>query len=559
MRNSSKVRNLSPEADALWIGAGRTREDLEKAQILIESTAGDSHPGSRHLRQLSESVKNAVYASGAMPAEYTVTDICDGVATGHFGMSYSLVSREVIAGMAEIHARAAGFDGTAMISSCDKAIPGHLMAIARLDIPAIHIPGGSMAAGPGFISADTCYETGLRVAEGRMSKKEEWYYKANACPSCGACQYMGTASTMQCMAEALGMALPGSAIVPAMSSMQHQLAMEAGKRLTKMIEEDLRPSAIMTRDAFENAIKVHAAIGGSTNVVLHLPAVAKEQGIEITLSDFEKLTGDIPLLTSIMTAGKWPTQYLWYAGGVPQIMRMIKNKLNLDVMTMTGHTLGENLKYLEETGYFRRSGAYMKNLNLKPEDIIKTCENPEDTDSGISILKGNLAKEGAVIKHCALDKKMYHFEGLARVFDGEEPAEKAIYNGDIKPGQVVVIRYAGIKAAGMPEMLKATDAICNKEELNNSCALITDGRFSGASRGPSVGYLLPEAAKGGMIAYVEDDDIIEIDIENRSLNVIGIKGQKMSLEEIDRVFQKRRESKHIKAFEHKGVLRFLDV
>lgn len=559
MLNSQIVRNAGPEADPLWIGTGRTARDLSKPQILIESTAGDSHPGSRHLMGVAETVKNAVYAAQAMPSIYTVTDMCDGVATGHRGMNYSLVSREMIAGMVEIHARASGFDGLVTISTCDKATPGHLMALARLDLPGIHICGGSMAPGPGFISADTCYETNLRVSEGKMTAEEEWYYKKNACPSCGACQYMGTASTMQSMAEALGIALPGSAVAPANSNILMQIAQEAGTAVTGLVEKNIRPSDIMTRKAFENAIRVHAAIGGSTNAVLHLPAVAKELGIEITLDDFEKLSEGVPLLTSILTAGKWPTQFFWYAGGVPGIMMELKDMLHLDVLTVTGKTLGENLEDLERSGYFRRCSEYLGNYNMKVRDIIKTVAEPESDDSGVTILKGNIAPEGAVIKHCAVDKSMHHFEGLARVFDTEESAVSAIYEDRIEPGDVVVVRYVGKKAAGMPEMLKATDAICNKTAISNCTALITDGRFSGATRGPSVGYLLPEAAEGGPIALLKDRDVIEIDVKNKSLNIVGVDGKRCSEKEIEIELEKRNKELVPKKFERKGVLKFLDV
>lgn len=559
MLNSQNVRRAGPETDPLWIGTGKTVKDLAKAQILIESTAGDSHPGSRHLHSVAETVKNSVYASQASPSVYTVTDMCDGVATGHAGMNYSLISREIIAGMTEIHAMSSGFDGVVTISTCDKATPGPLMAIARLDLPAIHICGGSMAPGPSFISADTCYETNLRVTEGKMTTAEEWYYKQNACPSSGACQYMGTASTMQCLSEVLGISLPGNAVIPANGNILMQIAADAGEKIVRLVKEDLRPSRILTRKAFENAIKVHAAIGGSTNAVLHLPAIAKELGIEITLDDFERLTDGIPLLTSILTAGKWPTQFFWYAGGIPRIMLELKDKLDLNLPTVTGMTVGENLEYLEKTGFFRRGSEYLGNYGMKTSDIIKSVDDPIDTDSGVTVLKGNIALKGAIIKHCALDKRMYRFEGLARVFDNEESAEEAIYNGDINPGEVVVVRYVGKKAAGMPEMLKATDAVCNKEELNNSCALITDGRFSGATRGPSVGYILPEAAEGGEIAYIDDDDIIEIDIYRKSINIVGINGRRCGHEVVEAELANRKLTRKIKAFKHKGVLKYLNA
>ena len=557
MLNSQAVRRAGPEVDPLWLGSGRRVEDLSKPQILIDSTAGDSHPGSRHLSSLAESAKNALYAGGMMPALYTVTDICDGAATGHAGMNYSLVSRDLIAAMVEIHARASGFDGLMTISSCDKATPGHLMALARLDIPGVHVCGGSMMPGPGFLSADSCYETNLRVAEGAMTAEEEWYYKRNACPSCGACQYMGTASTMQAMAEALGMALPGNAMMPANTNYLPQLAAEAGAGIPLLMERDLRPSQIMTRAAFENAIKVHAAIGGSTNAVQHLPAIAAELGIQLTLEDFQRVSAGIPLLTSVLTAGKWPTQYFWLAGGVPRVLWELREVLDLDLPTVTGKTIRENLEDLRTAGYFRRSEELLRAYSLAPEDIIKSPEAPVDADSGITVLHGNLAPEGAVVKHCAMDKSMYHFVGRARTFDTEEEAVAAIYEDRVQPGEVVVIRYRGKHAAGMPEMLKATDAICNKPALCRSTALITDGRFSGASRGPCVGYLLPEAADGGPIGLVRDGDLIEIDVLRRSLELVGLEGQRRDPREIAAELSARKRKTPVKTFRHQGALRYL--
>ena len=557
MLKSQATRKAGPEVDPLWLGTGRRIPDLSKPQILIDSTYGDSHPGSKHLMGLAESARNALYAGGMMPALYTVTDICDGVATGHCGMNYSLVSRDLIAAMVEIHARTSGFDGLITISSCDKATPGHLMAQARLDLPGIHVCGGSMMPGPGFLSADSCYATNLRVAEGAMTVEEEWYYKRNACPSCGACQYMGTASTMQAMAEALGMALPGNAMMPANTNYLPQLAAEAGAGIPLLMERDLWPSQIMTRAAFENAIKVHAAIGGSTNAVLHLPAIAAELGIQLTLEDFQRVSAGIPLLTSVLTAGKWPTQYFWLAGGVPRVLWELREVLDLDLPTVTGKTIRENLEDLRAAGYFRRSEELLRAYSLAPEDIIKSPEAPVDADSGITVLHGNLAPEGAVVKHCAMDKSMYHFVGRARTFDTEEEAVAAIYEDRVQPGEVVVIRYRGKHAAGMPEMLKATDAICNKPALCRSTALITDGRFSGASRGPCVGYLLPEAADGGPIGLVRDGDLIEIDVLRRSLELVGLEGQRRDPREIAAELSARKRKTPVKTFRHQGALRYL--
>lgn len=557
MLKSQATRKAGPEVDPLWLGTGRRIPDLSKPQILIDSTYGDSHPGSKHLMGLAESARNALYAGGMMPALYTVTDICDGVATGHCGMNYSLVSRDLITAMVEIHARTSGFDGLITISSCDKATPGHLMAQARLDLPGIHVCGGSMMPGPGFLSADSCYATNLRVAEGAMTAEEEWYYKRNACPSCGACQYMGTASTMQAMAEALGMALPGNAMMPANTNYLPQLAAEAGAGIPLLMGRDLRPSQIMTRAAFENAIKVHAAIGGSTNAVLHLPAIAAELGIQLTLEDFQRVSAGIPLLTSVLTAGKWPTQYFWLAGGVPRVLWELREVLDLDLPTVTGKTIRENLEDLRAAGYFRRSEELLRAYSLAPEDIIKSPEAPVDADSGITVLHGNLAPEGAVVKHCAMDKSMYHFVGRARTFDTEEEAVAAIYEDRVQPSEVVVIRYRGKHAAGMPEMLKATDAICNKPALCRSTALITDGRFSGASRGPCVGYLLPEAADGGPIGLVRDGDLIEIDVLRRSLELVGLEGQRRDPREIAAELSARKRKTPVKTFRHQGALRYL--
>lgn len=555
---SQQIRDAGPEVDPIWLAAGRNREDLAKPQILIESTYGDTHPGSRHLMSVAEHVKNTVYASQGFPAVFTVTDICDGVATGHAGMRYSLLSRDLIAGMVEIHARSAGFDGLVTISSCDKAVPGHLMALACLDIPGIHICGGSMLPGPGFITGDTCYEADLRVKEGTMSAEEAFYYRENACPSCGACQYMGTASTMQAMAEALGMALPSSAMMPAGTNYLAHLAGEAGRLVCKLVREDLRPSRIMTRAAFENAIKIHAAIGGSSNAVIHLPAVAGELGIALTLDDFERVPAGIPLLTSVMTAGVWPTQFFWYAGGIPQIMRELRDFLDLDVLTVTGRTIRENLRYLEETGYFRRCEEFLGNYHLKPGDIIKPVGNPVCSESGLAVLRGNLAPDGAVLKHYAMAREMFHFIGRACVFRSEEAAVEAIRSDRIRPGDFMVVICQGKHAAGMPEMARVINTIGNKHGLDKQVALLTDGRFSGGSKGPCIGYALPEAVDGGAIGLVRNGDLIELDVMNRSLNLIGTDGEAKGAEWGNWELSRRQAEEAAPAsVKHGGVLKFL--
>ena len=388
MLGSQKSRKDNPEIDPLLLGTGWTLEDLSKAQILLESTAGDSHPGSKHLKHLVDEAKVGVYKSGGKPAAYSVTDICDGLASGHDGMNYSLVSRDIISGMVEIHARSLPFDAMITFSSCDKAIPAHLMAIARLNIPAIHFCGGSMMPGPGFATAVKCYETRELIGRGVMGKEEALFYKINACSSCGACQYMGTASTMQVMAEALGLSLPGNALMPSWSNLITQFSDRAGQTIMTLLEKDIRPSSILSRKAFENAITIHAAISGSTNALLHLPAIAEQAGIEVTPDDFGRIHKKIPVLVGLQMTGRWPTQILWYAGGVPGIMRVLKDHLNLDVLTITGSTLGHNLAELEKEGFFERTSLYLDNFKIKPEQVIQTLEHPYRPEGGLTNLYG---------------------------------------------------------------------------------------------------------------------------------------------------------------------------
>lgn len=539
MRESRKNRLNNPEVDPLLIGSGWTLDDLDKPQILLESTAGDSHPGSRHLQQLVNAAKNGVYKFGGKPAVYTVTDICDGVATGHDGMNYSLVSRDLMAGMVEIHARSLPFDAMVTFSSCDKAVPAHLMAIAGLNIPAIHVCGGSMMPGPQFTTAVKCYETRELIRQGRMTADEERFYKMNACASHGACQYMGTASTMQILAEAMGLSLPGNALMPAWSNIIGHYADRAGSQAMNLLKKKILPEAILTPEAFENAIMVHAAVSGSTNALLHIPAIAGQSGVSIGPDDFDRIHRRIPVLCSLQLSGRWPSQILWFAGGVPGVMRVLKDHLHLDAMTVTGKTVGENLGALETAGFFEQNARWLENYQINPEEVIQPLSAPYKPNGGLAVLKGNLASEGAVIKHAAVNPNMHEHVGPARPFDSEEAAIAAIEKGAVNPGDVIVIRYEGPKGSGMPEMFKTTEIIQNKPELQSSVALVTDGRFSGASRGPAIGHVTPEAALGGPIAVVESGDLVKISVSNRSLDVIGIKGLQKSAEEMVRILKKR--------------------
>jgi dihydroxy-acid dehydratase len=539
MLGSQKSRKDNPEMDPLLLGTGWTLEDLSKAQILLESTAGDSHPGSKHLKHLVDEAKVGVYKSGGKPAAYAVTDICDGLASGHDGMNYSLASRDIISGMVEIHAKSLPFDAMITFSSCDKAIPAHLMAIARLDIPAVHFCGGSMMPGPGFATAVKCYETKELIGRGVMGKEEELFYKINACSSCGACQYMGTASTMQVMAEALGLSLPGNALMPSWSNLITQFSDRAGQTIMTLLEKEIRPSSILSRKAFENAITIHAAISGSTNALLHLPAIADQAGLAVTPDDFGRIHKKIPVLVGLQMTGRWPTQILWYAGGVPGIMRVLKDHLHLDVLTITGNTLGHNLAELEKEGFFERTWLYLDNYKIKPEQVIQTLEHPYRPEGGLTILYGNLAPQGAVVKHAAVASEMYCHLGPARPFDSEEDAIEAIRAEQIFPDDVLIIRYEGPRGSGMPEMFRTTEILHNHPLLRDKVALVTDGRFSGATRGPAIGHVTPEAAVGGPIALVEAGDLISIDIPKHTLEIVGFEGKQTNKEEIDRKLRER--------------------
>lgn len=539
---SQEIRKIAPEMDPLRRGMGWSTDDLSKTQIIIESTFGDSHPGSAHLDKFVNKAMDGINEAGGKGSRFYATDICDGQAQGHDGINYSLVSRDILASLIEIHAKATPFDGGVFISSCDKGVPSHLMAIGRVNIPAVIVTGGVMEAGPDLLTLEQIGMYSAMYQRGEITKDKLTYYKNNACPSCGACSFMGTASTMQVMAEALGLMLPGTALMPATCSDLEDAAKEAGHYAVKLAELNLKPRDIVTYKSFENAIMVHAAISGSTNSLLHIPAIAREFGMYLDASEFDKIHRNIPYLLDIRPAGKWPAQYFYYAGGVPAIMEEIKDYLHLDVLTVTGKTLGENLEDLKENGYYEKCNEYLAKVGLKREDIIRKHTNPIGSNGAIAILEGNLAPKGAVVKHSAVPKEMHKAILKARPFDSEEEAINAILTKTIKPGDAVIIRYEGPKGSGMPEMFYTTEAIASDEELSASIALLTDGRFSGASKGPAIGHISPEAAVGGPIALVHENDLIEIDIQSRKLQVVGINGEKCSLEEVEKEFEERRKN-----------------
>lgn len=538
---SQELRKIAPELDPLRLGTGWKVPDLSKPQIIIESSFGDSHPGSGHLLELTEAARKGVFEAGGFGARYFCTDICDGEAQGHDGINYSLPSRDMMVNMIEIHANATPFDAGVFIASCDKSVPAHLMAVGRLNIPSVVMTGGVMDAGPDLLTLEQIGAYHAMYERGEISREQMDFYKTHACPSCGACSFMGTASTMQIMAEALGLSLPGSALMPATGREIREKAELAGRQAVALAKMDLKPRDIVTKESFENAVMVHAAISGSTNSLLHLPAIAHEFGIELNAEEFDRLHRGAHYLLNIRPAGQWPAQFFCYAGGVPAVMEEIKSSLHLDVMTVTGKTLGENLEELKKNGYYDTCESYLKKWNLKKEDVIRPFEEPFGTDGSIAILKGNLAPGGAVVKHTVVPKEMFQAVLRARPFDCEEDAIHAVLTREIKPGDAVIIRYEGPKGSGMPEMFYTTEAIASDKTLEASIALLTDGRFSGASKGPAIGHISPEAAEGGPIALVEEGDLIRIDIPERKLELIGVKGQEMNAGEIERVLRERKE------------------
>ena len=501
---SGKYRRISPEMDPLRLGSGWSVDDLDRTQILIESTYGDSHPGSAGLGELVEVIRSGIKDAGGHGARYFCTDMCDGEAQGHDGINYSLASRDMIANMIEIHAEATPFDGAVFVASCDKGLPGNLMALGRINIPSIVVTGGVMDAGPDLLTLEQLGAISARYERGEIPHRDLVFAEHHACPSCGACSFMGTASTMQITAEALGLMLPGTALLPATGQELRNAARQSAEQVMWLVEHDLTPRKIVTKESFENLIMVHAAISGSTNSLLHIPAIAHEFGIEITADDFDRLHRGAHYLLDIRPAGRWPAQFFCYAGGLPRVMEEIKPMLHLDVMTVTGKTLGENLDELRSSGYYEACEEHLKPWGIGREDVIRSFDHPIGTNGSIAILHGNLAPDGAVVKHTVVPKEMFQAVLRARVFNCEEDALHAVLTHAIQPGDAVIIRYEGPRGSGMPEMFYTTEAIASDPELGASIALITDGRFSGASKGPAIGHVSPEAAAGGPIALLED-------------------------------------------------------
>ena len=493
----------------LMYAMGYLPEELEKPLIGIVNAHNEIIPGHYHLDEICYAVKMGVAAAGGTPMEFPAIGICDGIAMNHDGMKYPLASRELIADSIEAVAMGHKFDGLVLIGNCDKIVPGMLMAAARLNIPAIYISGGPMLTGR-YQGEDTdltkgCFEAVGQYTSGKITEEELEGVSSVACPSCGSCSGMYTANTMNCLAEVLGMALPGNGTIPAVYGARRQLARRAGMEIVKMVEKNLKPRDILTLDAFRNAIAVDMAIGGSSNTVLHLLAIAHQAQVEISLEEFDRISEVTPNICKLSPAGPHHIQELHEAGGMMGVMKTLLDGglLHGDYLTVTGETVAERL-----------AGAQVYN----PE-VIHSLANPYQATGGIAILRGNLAPDGAVVKQSAVAPEMLCHEGPVRVYNSEEEAFDAITNNEIKAGDIIIVRYEGPKGGpGMREMLSPTAAIIGAG-LDKECALITDGRFSGGTAGAAIGHVSPEAAEGGPIALLEDGDIISIDIPNRQLNV----------------------------------------
>ncbi len=500
----------APHRSLLYATGKVKARDLDKPFIGICNSYIDIIPGHVHLREFAEVVKDAIIEAGGIPFEFNTIGVDDGIAMGHIGMRYSLPSRELIADSAETVINAHWFDGVFYIPNCDKITPGMLMAAVRTNVPSVFVSGGPMEAGVSSsgkqLSLTSVFEGVGAYKSGKMSEEEFNEIENNACPTCGSCSGMFTANSMNCLMEMLGVALPGNGSIVATSEKRKELIYEAAKHLVRMIEEDVKPRDIITKEAIDDAFALDMAMGGSTNTVLHTLAIANEAEIEYDLADINKVAARVPYLAKIMPASDLSMDDINKAGGVSAIINeltKIPDAIHPDRLTITGQTMGELVK-----GY-----------DITNDQVIRTKDNPHSPVGGLSILFGNLAPEGAVIKVGAVDPSIKEFEGEAIVFESQEEAQEAIDNGAVKEGHVVVIRYEGPKGGpGMPEMLAPTSAIMGRG-LGSTVALLTDGRFSGASRGISIGHISPEAAEGGPIALIENGDIIVIDLPNRTLNV----------------------------------------
>ncbi|HOO38173.1 MAG TPA: dihydroxy-acid dehydratase [Deltaproteobacteria bacterium] len=506
--NTKKSIEKAPHRSLLKAN-GFTDEEMARPFVGIVNSANEIIPGHIHLNQIAQAAKDGVRMAGGTPMEFSVIGICDGIAMNHAGMKYSLPSREIIADSIELVAMAHAFDALVFVPNCDKIVPGMLMAALRLNVPSVVISGGPMLAGSHrgkSVDLISVFEGVGQVKAGTITEEDLRELEGCACPTAGSCSGMFTANSMNCLTEALGLGLPGNGTVPAAYSERIRLAKHAGMKVMELLEKGIKPRDIATHSAFNNAIAVDVALGCSTNTVLHVPAVAYEAGIELDLDDFDNMSKQVPHLCNLSPAGPHHLQDLYHAGGIQAVMKRLEGLgvLDLSVTTATAKTLKENLEDVE----------------VYDAEVIRPLDNPYHAEGGIAILRGSLAPDGAVVKQSGVLPEMMKREGVAKVFDSEEDATKAILSGGIKPGDVIIIRYEGPKGGpGMREMLTPTSAIAGLG-LDKDVALITDGRFSGGTRGAAIGHCSPEAAQGGAIALVKDGDVIAIDIPERKLDLL---------------------------------------
>ncbi len=507
-RSSTLTNGLGKSGQrALLYATGMDEEDLKKPFVAVIGSFSEMVPGHVHLRELADYVKQGIIEAGGVPRQSETIAICDGLCQGHKGMCYPLASRELIADSVEMVVEAHHFDAMVLLPGCDKIIPGMLMAAARLDIPAIVVPGGPMMPGnvggnPLFCSSELREYPG-RVEAGKVTIQEMKEAEMAALPTVGSCAHLGTANSMCMLTEVLGMALPGAGTAPAVSNKRKRIAKASGRAVMEMLRTGLTPRKILTRQALLNGVAGAMATGSSTNLVLHLMAIAHEAGVELSLKDFDEISKQVPFVCNLQPSGKYPIVSLDASGGIPAVLKTIESRLHTEVLTVTGKTMGQLLE----------------SVKANPDDVLRTMEKPQKPEGGIAVLHGNLAPDGAVVKQSGVREDMYHFKGKARVFNSMEEADAAVSGDTIEKGTVIVIRYEGPKGGpGMREMLSTTALIMGRG-MDADCALITDGRFSGATHGPCIGHISPEAAAGGPIAFVQDGDEIEIDIENRTLTI----------------------------------------
>ena len=516
-RSSILTNGLGKSGErALLYATGMDEEDLKKPFVAVIGSFSEMVPGHMHMRELAEAVKQGISEAGGIPRLSETIAICDGLCQGHDGMRYPLASRDLIADSVEMVVEAHHFDAMVLLAGCDKIIPGMIMAAARVNIPTVIVTGGPML--PGFVEGNPLFcSSELREYPGRVEAGITTVEKMKAAemaalPTVGSCAHLGTANSMSMLTEVLGMALPGGGTAPAASLKRRRIAKDSGRKVMELLEKGITPRMILTRETLLNGVAGAMATGSSTNLVLHLLAIAHEAGVELSLNDFDAISRNVPFVCNLQPSGKYPIASLDNAGGIPAVMKTIRYALHEDSMTVSGKTVEEVLE----------------NVEVNPGDVLKTLDNPQKPEGGIAVLYGNLAPKGAVVKQSGVNEKMYHFRGKARCFNSMEEADAAISGGTIEKGTVIVIRYEGPKGGpGMREMLSTTSLIMGRK-MDLDVALVTDGRFSGATHGPCIGHISPEAVSGGPIAFVQDGDWIEIDIPNRTLTL------EVSEEELER-------------------------